>query len=142
MPIAKPVLPILQGAGPHDQYRRPRAVAVTNECQKAETQEAKAIYKERKVIVEPVFRQIKNSGFRRFSLRGKEKVAGEFALVRDPHYQKNCQVDYREISLSGIREMGQKPRIKGKKRRIKRKTAILCRFFGIILAGVYHQALP
>ncbi len=42
-------------------------------------EESKAIYKERKVIVEPVFGQIKNTGFRGFSLRGKDKVAGEFS---------------------------------------------------------------
>ncbi len=40
---------------------------------------------ERKVIVEPVFGQIKNGGFRGFSLRGKEKVAGEFSLVCAGH---------------------------------------------------------
>lgn len=47
--------------------------------------EAKEIYKKRKVIVEPVFGQIKNSGFRGFSVRGKEKVAGEFSLVCAAH---------------------------------------------------------
>lgn len=52
---------------------------------KMATQEAKAVYQKRKVIVEPVFGQIKNSGFRRFSLRGKEKAAGEFALVCATH---------------------------------------------------------
>jgi hypothetical protein len=43
--------------------------------------DSKAIYKRRKVIVEAVFGHIKNTGFRRFSVRGKEKVAGEFSLV-------------------------------------------------------------
>ncbi|MGR9107197.1 MAG: transposase [Gammaproteobacteria bacterium] len=38
-----------------------------------------------KVIVELVFSQIKNSGFRRFSVRGKEKTAGEFSLVCARH---------------------------------------------------------
>jgi transposase len=52
---------------------------------KMEKADAKAIYKERKVIVEPVFGQIKNSGFRSFSLRGKDKVAGEFSLVCAVH---------------------------------------------------------
>jgi transposase len=52
---------------------------------KMETEEAKAVYKERKVIVEPVFGQIKNSGFRGFSVRGKEKAAGEFSLVCAAH---------------------------------------------------------
>jgi transposase len=45
---------------------------------KMEKQASKDIYSKRKVIVEPVFGQIKNSGFRGFSVRGKEKVAGEF----------------------------------------------------------------
>jgi len=52
---------------------------------KMEQEEAKEIYKRRKVIVEPVFGQIKNGGFRGFSLRGKEKVAGEFSLVCAGH---------------------------------------------------------
>lgn len=46
---------------------------------------AQAIYKQRKVIVEPVFGQIKNSGFRGFSVRGKEKVAGEFSILCATH---------------------------------------------------------
>lgn len=53
--------------------------------EKMEKESSKAIYKKRKVIVEPVFGQIKNSGFRGFSLRGKEKVAGEFSLVCATH---------------------------------------------------------
>lgn len=49
---------------------------------------AKATYRRRKVIVEPVFGQLKNSGFRGFSLRGKEKVAGEFSLLCAGHNLK------------------------------------------------------
>src|SRR5664280_3295399 len=52
---------------------------------KMEQQASKAIYSKRKVIVEPVFGQIKNSGFRGFSVRGKEKVAGEFSMVCAAH---------------------------------------------------------
>ena len=52
---------------------------------KMATESAKAIYSKRKTIVEPVFGQIKNSGFRGFSVRGKEKVAGEFSLVCATH---------------------------------------------------------
>ncbi len=37
------------------------------------------------MIVEPVFGHIKNSGFRGFSLRGKEKAEGEFSLVCATH---------------------------------------------------------
>jgi len=55
---------------------------------KMEQAESKAIYKERKVIVEPVFGQIKNRGFRGFSLRGIEKVASEFSLVCATHNLK------------------------------------------------------
>ena len=52
---------------------------------KMEQQASKDIYSKRKVIVEPVFGQIKNSGFRGFSVRGKEKVAGEFSMVCAAH---------------------------------------------------------
>ena len=52
---------------------------------KMELKESKVIYKERKVIVEPVFGQIKNNGFRGFGLRGIEKVKGEFSLVCATH---------------------------------------------------------
>jgi hypothetical protein len=50
-----------------------------------EQQASKELYSKRKVIVEPVFGQIKNSGFRGFSVRGKNKVAGEFSLVCATH---------------------------------------------------------
>jgi len=52
---------------------------------KMTTEHAKAVYGKRKTIVEPVFGQIKNSGFRGFSVRGKDKVAGEFSLVCATH---------------------------------------------------------
>ncbi len=55
---------------------------------KMQTEDAKAVYKQRKVIVEPVFGHIKNSGFRGFSVRGKDKVAGEFSLVCATHNLK------------------------------------------------------
>lgn len=55
---------------------------------KMEQEDSKEIYKQRKVIVEPVFGQIKNTGFRGFSVRGKEKVAGEFSLVCATHNLK------------------------------------------------------
>lgn len=53
--------------------------------EKMETTESKEIYKRRKVIVEPVFGQIKNTGFRGFSVRGKTKTSGEFSLVCAVH---------------------------------------------------------
>jgi transposase len=52
---------------------------------KMEKQSSKDIYKRRKKIVEPVFGQIKNSGFRGFSLRGHEKASGEFSLACAVH---------------------------------------------------------
>jgi transposase len=42
---------------------------------------SREIYGKRKIIVEPVFGQIKTAGFKRFSLRGFEKAGGEFSLV-------------------------------------------------------------
>ncbi len=50
------------------------------------TKAGAAIYAARKSIVEPVFGQIKEArGFRRFSLRGLEKVKAEWALVCATH---------------------------------------------------------
>ncbi|WP_172807245.1 transposase, partial [Endozoicomonas ascidiicola] len=65
---------------------------------KMETTEAKAIYAHRKVIAEPPFGQIKNSGFKSFSLRGKEKVAAEFSLVCSAHNMKKNG----ESSINGV----------------------------------------
>ena len=49
---------------------------------KVRTPAGKALYARRKVIVEPVFGQIKEvRGFRRFLLRGLEKIRGEWRLV-------------------------------------------------------------
>src|SRR5229473_354171 len=49
---------------------------------KVRTPEGKALYARRKVIVEPVFGQIKEvRGFRRFLLRGLEKIRGKWRLV-------------------------------------------------------------
>jgi transposase len=45
----------------------------------------KKFIKNAKVIVEPVFGQIKNSGFRGFSVRGYKKTSGEFSLVCAVH---------------------------------------------------------
>jgi transposase len=49
---------------------------------KVRTPAGKALYARRKVIVEPVFGQIKEArGFRRFLLRGLESIRGEWRLV-------------------------------------------------------------
>lgn len=55
---------------------------------KMKQKSAREKYRKRKQIVEPVFGQIKNSGFRGFSLRGLVKVAGEFCLVCAVHNLK------------------------------------------------------
>jgi hypothetical protein len=49
---------------------------------KVRTPEGRALYTRRKVIVEPVFGQIKEArGFRRFLLRGLDRIRGEWCLV-------------------------------------------------------------
>jgi IS5 family transposase len=49
---------------------------------KLQTRAGAAVYATRKVVVEPVFGQIKQGrGFRQFLLRGLEKVRGEWALL-------------------------------------------------------------
>jgi transposase len=55
---------------------------------KMATTSAQAVYKQRKAIAEPVFCQIKNSGFRDFSVRSKDKAAGEFSIVCAAHHSK------------------------------------------------------
>ena len=52
---------------------------------KMEQEDSKEVYKKRKQIVEPVFGQIKNSGFRGFLLRGYKKASGEFSLACAVH---------------------------------------------------------
>jgi len=62
----------------------PEAPATAQErmAAKVRTPEGKALYAKRKVIVEPVFGQIKEArGFRRFLLRGLQKIRGEWHLV-------------------------------------------------------------
>ena len=54
---------------------------------KVRTPEGKAFYARRKVIVEPVFGQIKEArGFRRFLLRGLATIRGEWRLVCLTHH--------------------------------------------------------
>jgi len=54
-------------------------------AKKMKLEDSQEIYSRRKVIVEPVFGHIKNSGFRGFNLRGIRKVRGEFSLVTSAH---------------------------------------------------------
>ena len=53
---------------------------------KLRTAEGQAVYKLRKSVVEPVFGQIKEArGFRRFLLRGLEKVQAEWQMICATH---------------------------------------------------------
>lgn len=53
---------------------------------KVASPEGRKIYRRRKCIPEPVFGQIKQAmGFRRFSMRGKKKASGEWALICTCH---------------------------------------------------------
>jgi transposase len=55
-------------------------------ARKLTTKAGAAVYSRRKVIVEPPFGQIKDArGFRRFLLRGIEKVRGEWSLITTTH---------------------------------------------------------
>lgn len=73
------------GDGPQPCPRGPLpkgATQVERMRRRLQTKAGRAIYARRKVIVEPVFGQIKQArGFRQFLLRGIEKVRGEWALV-------------------------------------------------------------
>ena len=58
------------------------ATAKEKMAAKVRTPQGKALYARRKIIVEPVFGQIKEDrGFRRFLLRGLKKIRGEWSLV-------------------------------------------------------------
>ena len=60
----------------------PSATAKEVMTAKLRTAAGRALYALRKTIVEPVFGQIKGArGFRRFLLRGLEKIRGEWRLV-------------------------------------------------------------
>jgi transposase len=69
----------------HEAAAAPAPAAVTAKermAAKVSTPAGRALYARRKVIVEPVFGQIKGArGFRRFALRGLEKINGEWCLV-------------------------------------------------------------
>jgi transposase len=54
-------------------------------ARKLATRRGAKIYSRRKAIVEPVFGQIKNRGFRQFLLRGLAKVRGEWSLITLTH---------------------------------------------------------
>ena len=79
--------------------RPPKDLTVQEEmARKLRTRKGRGIYSKRKSIVEPVFGQIKRArGFVQFSLRGIEKMRGEWALVCLTHnllklYRTQCVV--------------------------------------------------
>lgn len=60
----------------------PPATAQERLAAKVRTPAGRAVYARRKVLVEPVFGQIKEArGFRRFLLRGLDNIRGEWRLV-------------------------------------------------------------
>jgi transposase len=72
--------PVIRGRPPSDLTVK-EAMA-----RKLATKAGKAVYSRRKVIVEPVFGQIKEArGLRRFLLRGLQKVRGEWSLITLTH---------------------------------------------------------
>jgi DDE family transposase len=67
---------------PQAEGAEPPVTAKDRMAAKVQTPEGRALYARRKVIVEPVFGQIKEArGFRRFLLRGLQKIRGEWRLV-------------------------------------------------------------
>ncbi len=67
---------------PEAESSDPPATAQERMAAKVRTPAGRAVYARRKVIVEPVFGQIKAvRGFRRFLLRGLQKIRGEWSLV-------------------------------------------------------------
>lgn len=90
--------PVATGEPPQEAGERERM------NHKIRTAQGRAHYSRRKVIVEPVFGQIKDArGFRRFLLRGLEKVAGEWTLVSIGHnLRKLATVMQQGTATSGL----------------------------------------
>ena len=77
----RPPLPAGRRRGPD-----PRTVARREMEARLATEEGRALYRRRGVIIEPVFGRIKqNAGFRRFSRRGLAACASEWKLVAAAH---------------------------------------------------------
>jgi Transposase DDE domain len=67
---------------PEAEVPEPPVTATDRMAAKVQTPAGCALYARRKVIVEPVFGQIKEArGFRRFLLRGLDNIRGEWRLV-------------------------------------------------------------
>ena len=71
---------------PRVRGRKPKDLTLRDEMKrKLATKRGAAVYARRKAIVEPVFGQIKNRGFRQLLLRGLAKVRAEWALICTSH---------------------------------------------------------
>ncbi|MFT6333508.1 MAG: hypothetical protein ACI86M_000652 [Saprospiraceae bacterium] len=72
-----------QLAKDHSEQNSDQVMNVRDQMrQKLKTDKGKSIYRKRKMTVEPVFGIIKEiMGFRRFSLRGEQKIKGEWTLI-------------------------------------------------------------
>jgi len=62
-------------------YTDDRGIILAAMKEEMQKDASKEIYAKRKIIVEPVFGQIKTGGFRRFSVRGIKKAGGKFSLI-------------------------------------------------------------
>ena len=72
--------PLVRGRAPDDMTLKQEMT------RRLRTKRARAVYARRKVIVEPVFGQIKEArGIRAFLLRGMAKVRGEWSLIALTH---------------------------------------------------------
>ena len=67
-------------------YNAPRNELATAMRERLATPEGDALYRQRKMVVEPVFGQIKQArGIRRFCFRGLAKVTAEWKLICATH---------------------------------------------------------
>ena len=76
------------GGPPEPPSMRPEETTDARELMRRKVASAtgRALYAQRKVIVEPVFGQIKEArGSRRFLLRGMQKVSGEWSMLTATH---------------------------------------------------------
>lgn len=71
---------------PPPRGRIPKSATIRDRMKrKLQTKKGQQIYRRRKTIVEPVFGQIKNRGFRRFSFRGMQQARQEWRFVCGIH---------------------------------------------------------
>jgi len=83
------------------------------------TKRGRARYAKRKVIVEPVFGQIKQGrGFRQFLLRGMRKVRGEWACICTTHNVLKLWTALRRCR----RRLGEGLRALGRSRKAEQRT--------------------